>query len=153
MCLPSVFVSVFFFTQCFCFRCVPRMDALLRPEFLLLLLEQGDKALEDHTRLFLLLANTTSYPDDAFCAFYDAREPSSKDGPRDDFAAFVEWTLARRGSPFTVSSEGYLVSATPDPVPSPPSPRCAERMPKPTADGEPEHAATDEPLPHGATEH
>ncbi len=40
------------------------LDPLVRPEFLLLLLEQGDRSLEDHTRLFLLLANATSYPDD-----------------------------------------------------------------------------------------
>ncbi len=82
------------------------------PEYLLTRLERGDKALEDHTRLLLLQANTTSYPDDTLCAFYDAclnRAPSSEDGPRGDFAAFVQWTLA---------------SATPDPMPSPPSPRC-----------------------------
>ncbi len=35
---------------------------------------------------------------------------------------------------------------------SSPSPRSVERMPKPTADGEQELAATDEPSPHGATE-
>ncbi len=35
--------------------------------------------------------------------------------------------------------------------PSPPSPRCAERMPEPTADGEPEPATTDEPSPLRAT--
>ncbi len=49
-------------------------------------------------------------------------------------------------------SQENLASATPDPVPSPPSPRCAERMPEPTTDGEPSPAATDEPSPHGATE-
>ncbi len=35
--------------------------------------------------------------------------------------------------------------------PSPPSPRCTERMPEPTADVEPEPTTTDEPLPLGAT--
>ncbi len=34
---------------------------------------------------------------------------------------------------------------------SPPSPRCAERMPEPTAEVEPEPATTDEPSPLGAT--
>ncbi len=107
------------------------MDPLLRPEFLLLLLEQGERSLEGHTRLFLVLS---SYPDDALCSFYDAglniayRAPSSEDGPRANFAAFVEWTLARHGSPFTVCPEGDLASATQDPVPSPPSPRCAACM-------------------------
>ncbi|KAL0199710.1 hypothetical protein M9458_002897, partial [Cirrhinus mrigala] len=47
-------------------------DALLRPDYLFLLLEQGEKSLEGHTRLFVFLANLTSYPDDALCAFYDA---------------------------------------------------------------------------------
>ncbi len=134
------------------------MDPLLRPEFLLLLLEQGERSLEDHTRLSLALTELTSYPDDALCSFYDAslnttcRALSSEDGPRAEFAAFVEWTLARNGSPLTVSQGDDLARSTPDPMPSPPSPRCAERMPEPTADGEPEPAATDEPSPHGATE-
>ncbi len=96
----------------------------------------------------------TSYPDDARCAFYDTslntacRALSSEDGPREDFAAFVEWTLVRNGSPLTVCPEDNLARSTPDPVPSPPSPRCADRLPEPTADGEPEHATTS---PHGAT--
>ncbi len=64
---------------------------------------------------------------------------------------FVEWTLARNGSLFPACSQENFASSTPDPVPSPPSPRYAERMPEPTADGEPEPAATDEPSPHGAT--
>ncbi|KAL0170475.1 hypothetical protein M9458_035071, partial [Cirrhinus mrigala] len=45
-----------------------------------------------------------------------------------------------------------LPTATLDPEPSPPSPRCAEQHPEPTVDREPELVATDEPLPHGATE-
>ncbi len=147
-----------FFTQFFVFVVCALIDPLLRPEFLLLLLEQGERSLEDHTRLLILLAHTTSYPDDALCAFYDAslntacRALSSEDGPRAEFAAFVEWTLARNGSPFTVSTEDDLARSTPDPVPSPPSPRCVERMPEPTADGEPEPTATDEPSPHGVTD-
>ncbi len=134
------------------------MDPLLRPEFLLLLLEQGERSLEDHTGLFLMLANTTSYPDDALCSFYDAslntasRALSSEDGPREDFAAFVEWTLARNGSPLTVSPEDDLARSTPDPEPSPPSPRGAEHQPKPTDDGEPFPAAISEPAQSRATE-
>ncbi len=42
--------------------------------------------------------------------------------------------------------------ATPDPVPSPPSPHSTERMPEHTADRELEPTTTDEPSPHGATE-
>ncbi len=96
----------------------------------------------------------TSYPDDARCAFYDTslntacRVLSSEDGPWEDFAAFVEWTLVRNGSPLTVCPEDNLARSTPDPVPSPPSHRCADRLPEPTADGEPEYAKTS---PHGAT--
>ncbi len=78
---------------CFCLRCVLPVDPLARPEFLLLLLEQGERLLEDHTRLFLVLANIPCYLDDALCTFYDAslnpecKEPLSKDGPRADFTA------------------------------------------------------------------
>ncbi|KAI2667474.1 Cone cGMP-specific 3',5'-cyclic phosphodiesterase subunit alpha' [Labeo rohita] len=68
------------------------------------------------------------------CVFYDGtlntayRPPLSKDGPREDFATFVEWTLH--------------VSSTLDPVPSPPSPHCTQHMPEPTADGEAEPQRT-----------
>ncbi len=116
------------------------MDPLSRPEFLLLLLEQGDRSLEDHTRLFLLITNTTSYPDDALCSFYDAslntasRALSSEDGPQKDFAAIGEWTLASKGSPLPICHVDNLARSTSDPVPSPPSHRCMERMPEPTTD-------------------
>ncbi len=123
------------------------MDPLVRPEFLLLLLEQGDRSLEDHTRLFLCEANTTSYPDDVLCSFYDAslntatRALSSEDGPREDFTAFVEWTLARN-----------VERSTPDPEPSPPSPRGVEHQPEPTDDGEPFPVTINEPAQSRATE-
>ncbi|KAL0177371.1 hypothetical protein M9458_026265, partial [Cirrhinus mrigala] len=107
-------------------------DALFHPEYLLLLLEQGTKSLEDHTRLLLVLAQTTSYLDDAL---------SSKNGPQKDFAAFMEYTLARNRSPFTICPVDDLARSTPDPEPSPPSPCCAELKPEPTVDGEPELTA------------
>ncbi|KAL0161344.1 hypothetical protein M9458_045069, partial [Cirrhinus mrigala] len=44
----------------------------IRPEFILLQLKQGDLPLEGFTIMFQLVAHTTSYPDDALCAFYDA---------------------------------------------------------------------------------
>ncbi len=80
------------------------------------------------TRPFLMLANATCYPDGTLCSFYNAslnttcRALSSEDGPRGDFAAYVEWTLARNGSPLTVCPEDDLARSTPDPEPSPPSP-------------------------------
>ncbi|KAL0146581.1 hypothetical protein M9458_058212 [Cirrhinus mrigala] len=86
------------------------MDPLLRPEFILLRLKQGGLPLEGYTTMFQLVAHATSYPNDALCAFYDAslntscRAPSSEDGPRADFAAFVEWTLARNRSSFPACS-------------------------------------------------
>ncbi len=153
LCFVSVFYPVFF-VSVVCFL----MDPLLRPEFLLLLLEQEDRSLEDHTRLFLCVANATSYPDDVLCSFYDAslntasRALSSEDGPREDFAAFVEWTLARNGSPLTVSPEDDLARSTPDPEPSPPSPCGKEHQPEPTDDGEPFPAAICEPALSRATE-
>ncbi|KAI2664270.1 Major cell-surface adhesin PAc [Labeo rohita] len=131
---------------------------ILRPEFILLRLKQGDLPLEGFTVMFQLVAHTTSYPDDALCAFYDAslnaacRAPSSEDGPRADFASFVEWTLARNRSSFPACSLENLASVTPDPDPNKPPPRPAEYQPKPTDDGELKPAATSEPSQKGATE-
>ncbi len=161
---PTTVTSAF--SLCFVYRFLPSvflfvvcpMDPLLRPEFLLLLLEQGEHSLEDHTRMFLALAELTSYPDDALCSFYEAslntacRALSSEDGPRAEFAAFVEWTLARNGSPLTLSQEDDLARSTPDPEPSPPSPRGVEHQPEPTDDGEPFPAAICEPARSRATE-
>ncbi|KAL0161715.1 hypothetical protein M9458_045440, partial [Cirrhinus mrigala] len=98
------------------------------------------------------------YPDDTLCAFYNAslnascRAPSSEDGPRADFAAFVEWTLARNKPSFPACSLENLASATPDPEPSQPPPRHAEHEPEPTTDGSHATSATQEPSPVGATE-
>ncbi|KAI2657753.1 Streptococcal surface protein A [Labeo rohita] len=52
-------------TLSFCFRSVPLIDPLLRPEYILLHLEQREKSLEGHTRLFLVFSSLTTYPDDA----------------------------------------------------------------------------------------
>ncbi|KAL0173680.1 hypothetical protein M9458_029648, partial [Cirrhinus mrigala] len=40
------------------------------PAVLVLLLEQGDRSLEDHTMDFVFLANLTHYPDSYLCSFY-----------------------------------------------------------------------------------
>ncbi len=147
----------FHFYSVFSFHCFP-MDPFFRPEFLLLLLEQGDKSLEDHTRPFLMLANATCYPDGTLYSFYNAslnttcRALSSEDDPRGDFAAYVEWTLARNGSTLTVCPEDDLASSTPNPEPSPPSSCGAEYQPEPTDDLEPFPAAICEPAQSRATE-
>ncbi len=73
------------------------------PNIALLCLEQGDRPLEDHTQDFLHLACLSHYPDRSLCVFYHAslserskaRVPA--DGPRDNFAAFVEWVLEKNG--------------------------------------------------------
>ncbi len=60
-------------------------------------------------------------PDGTLCSFYNAslnttcRALSSEDGPRGIVAAYVEWTLARNGSPLTVCPEDDLARSTPDP--------------------------------------
>ncbi len=82
---------------------------------------------------FLALVELTSYLDEALC---DAslntacRALSSEDGPRADFAAFLEWTLASKGSPHTICPVDDLARSTPDPEPSPPTPRGVEHQPK-----------------------
>ncbi|XP_052423225.1 uncharacterized protein LOC127966349 [Carassius gibelio] len=132
------------------------MDPLYRPEFLILLLKQEGRSLEDHTRQFFLLANATSYPDGALCTFYNTslnskcRALSSEDGPREDFAAFVEWTLARNGSPLTVCPIEDLASPTPDPETSQPPSRRTE--PEPTAAAESEPSTDREPDLESATD-
>ncbi len=92
--------------------------------------------LEDHTRLFLMLANTTSYPEDTLCSFYDAslntacRTPLSKNGP-------VRRLRRLRGVNFWQIEDRHSPSHqlhTPDPEPSPPTPRSVEPMPEATDD-------------------
>ncbi len=75
----------------------------------------------------------------------------SREGLRESFATFIEWVLVSCESPLTVDIADDDTSPTLDPEPSPPSSRCAERKPEPTADGEPVPAAT-EPSPERATE-
>ncbi len=121
----------------FCFRCSPWIPSPT--------LEQGERSLKGHTRLFLVLASLISYPDDAFCAFYDAslntacRALSSEDGTRANFATFVEWTIGEKRI-----SVPRRISPVPLPTQCP-----AHHLPAALS---PEPATTDEPLPHGATE-
>ncbi|KAL0177682.1 hypothetical protein M9458_026576, partial [Cirrhinus mrigala] len=126
------------------------------PAVLILLLEQGDRSLEDHTKDFVFLANYTHYPDNCLCSFYFAglntttRVQLSGEGPRESLATYVEWVSCN--SSLTMDFADDDTSPTLDPEPSQPSPQFAEHEPEHTADGEPEPSATDEPSPSGATE-
>ncbi len=108
------------------------------------------------SRMFLDIVTRTYHQLPGRRAFFDTclnivyRVSSSKDGPRADFTAIVEWILARNRSPITICSDDDLARSTLDPESSPPSPCCAEC--KPTIDEEPETTATDEPSLHVATE-
>ncbi|KAI2644887.1 Transposon Ty3-G Gag-Pol polyprotein [Labeo rohita] len=126
------------------------------PAVLVLLLEQGDRSLEDHTTDFVFLTNYTHYPDNCLCSFYFAglttttRAQLSGDGPRESLAVYVEWVLVSCNSSLTADFTDNDTSPTLDPEPS--QPRFAEHEPEPTVDGEPEPSVTDEPSPSGATE-
>ncbi|KAL0170706.1 hypothetical protein M9458_035302, partial [Cirrhinus mrigala] len=107
------------------------------PAVFVLLLEQGDRSLKDHTTDFVFLANLTHYPDSCLCSFYHTELNTSE-----SLTTFVEWVLVSCQSSLTVD---FTDSPTPDPVPSPTSPRSAERQPKHTVDGEPKPSTTDKP--------
>ncbi len=60
--------------------------------------------------------------------------------------------MVRNGSPVTVSHEDDLTRSTPDPEPSPPSPRGEDYQPEPTDDGEPFPTTICKPVLSRATE-
>ncbi|KAI2655544.1 Repellent protein 1 [Labeo rohita] len=128
------------------------------PAILVLLLEQGERSLEDHTTDFVFLANLTHYPDSCLCSFYytglntATQAQLSGEGPRESLAAYVEWVLVSCRSSLTVDFANDDTSPTLDPESSQPSPRSTERKPEPTADEEPKPNAANEPLPNGAIE-
>ncbi len=131
------------------------------PAVQLLCLEQQDRSLEDHTRDFLDLACLKHFPDRSLGIFYitslsercKARLPAN--GPEENF---VEWVLERNGLYFSICpTEEVISSPTHEPETSQPSSRCTELLPEPTADGEPEPAATEpiiatEPEPQASSD-
>ncbi len=125
------------------------------PAVLVLLLEQGDRSLEDHTEDFVFLANYTHYPDNCLCSYYLAglntstRAQLSGDGPRESLTAFIEWVLVSCKAKLTVDIADDDTSPTLDPEPSQPPPYGAELQ---MEMDEPEPAAVVEPSPSGATE-
>ncbi|KAL0152357.1 hypothetical protein M9458_052080 [Cirrhinus mrigala] len=122
------------------------------PTVLLILLKQGERSLEDHTRDYIFLAEHSHFPDSSLCTFYRAglntttKGLLSGEGPRESLPDYIEWVLASCGSSWTIDFVKEDVSPTQDPEPSQPSPRHAEYEPEPTADEEPEPRAT-EPEP------
>ncbi|KAI2668447.1 Titin [Labeo rohita] len=116
------------------------------PTVLLLLLEQGNRSLEDHTRDFVYLAPLTHYPDSCLCTFYlrglntTTKAQLSGEGPRKSIVDYIEWVLVSSRSLLAAEDE---TSPTQDPEPSLPASRHAEFEPEPTADDEPEPRATE----------
>ncbi|KAL0166035.1 hypothetical protein M9458_037879, partial [Cirrhinus mrigala] len=117
------------------------------PAVQVILLEQGNRSLEDHTRDFVHLVPLTHYPDSCLCTFYRAglnttiKAQLSGDGPRESIADYIVWVLVSSRSSLTTE---YDTSPTQDPEPSQPSPRHTEFEPEPTADDEPEPRATEQ---------
>ncbi|KAL0177233.1 hypothetical protein M9458_026127 [Cirrhinus mrigala] len=117
------------------------------PAVQIILLEQGNRSLEDHTRDFVHLEPLTHYPDSCLCTFYRAglnttiKAQLSGDGPRESTADYIVWVLVSSRSSLTTE---YDTSPTQDPEPSQPSPRHAEFEPEPIADDEPEPRATEQ---------
>lgn len=90
------------------------------PAIQLLYLEQGDHLLEALTWDFLHLVCQT-------------------DGPKEDFAAFVEWVLVNNNSPFTIGpAEDDSISSPTPPLPEtslpPPASDVTEKLHVSTAD-------------------
>ncbi|KAI2655727.1 FMRFamide-related peptides type HF-4 [Labeo rohita] len=119
------------------------------PAVLLLLLEQENRSLVDHTTdfvHFVHLVPLTHYPDSSLCTFYRAglniatKAQLSGEGPRESFADYIEWVLVSCRSSLTAEDD---TSPTQDPEPSQPAPRHAEFEPEPTKDDEPEPQATE----------
>ncbi len=124
------------------------------PAVQLLCLEQQDRSLEDHTRDFIDLECLTHFLDRSLCIFYitslseRCKACLPANGPREDFASFVEWVRENNGSTLTVCpSEEDISIPTSEPETSQPSSRCTELLPEPTADGEPEPDVTEPIIP------
>ncbi|KAL0150683.1 hypothetical protein M9458_053987 [Cirrhinus mrigala] len=101
------------------------------PAVLLLLLEQGNRSLVDHTRDFVHLVPLTHYPDSCLCTFYRAGLNIATKAQL--IADYIESSLTAEDD----------TSPTQDPEPSQPASRHAEFEPEPTADDEPEPRATE----------
>ncbi len=129
------------------------------PAVQLLCLEQMDRSLEDHTRDFLDLTCLTHFLNRSLCTFYitslseRCKACLPANGPKENFAACVEWVLESNGLFFSICPAEDNSIPTPDPEPSQPSPSCyTECSPEPTAATEPEPATITAPTPFKVTE-
>ncbi|KAL0190994.1 hypothetical protein M9458_013692 [Cirrhinus mrigala] len=119
------------------------------PTVLLIILKQGERSLEDHTRDYIFLAEHSHFPDSSLCKFYytglntTTKALLSGEGPQESLPDYIEWVLASCGSSWTVDIVEKDISPTQDPEPSQPAPRHAEFEPEPTADDEPEPRVTE----------
>ncbi len=125
----------------------------------LLCLEQQDHPLEDHTRDFIDLACLTHFPDRSLCVFHitslsqQCKVHLPAGGPKENFAACVEWVLENNGLFFSVCPAEDNSRPTTNLEPSQPSPsHCTECSPEPTAAAESESIAIKEPAPFKVTE-
>lgn len=123
------------------------------PAVHLLLLEQRDRSLEDHTRYFFDLAYLTHPLDSCLCTLYFVgvntltKAKLSGEDHRGSFAAYVEQVLERNGSLLTICQpEEDITSPTRSPETSqPPTMSYREMKHEPTTDGKPEPAVSDKP--------
>ncbi|XP_073676889.1 uncharacterized protein [Garra rufa] len=119
------------------------------PNVFIILLKQGNRSLEDHTRDFVFYAPFTHYPDSCLCTFYRAglniaaKSQLSGEGPRESIADYIEWVLASCGSTWTIGIVKEDVSPTHDPESSQTSPQHAEYEPERTANEGLEPRATE----------
>ncbi|KAL0198595.1 hypothetical protein M9458_007135, partial [Cirrhinus mrigala] len=88
---------------------------------LVLLLEQGDRSLEDHAKDFAFLANLTHYPDSCLCLFFQAGLNTTTRAQL--FTACVEWVLVSCNCLLAMDFTDDVTNPTLDPEPSPASPR------------------------------
>lgn len=115
--------------------------------------------LEDPVWDFLQLACQIHYPDRLLCVFYHtslsdrSKAHLPANGPKKDFARFVEWVLVNIDYPFTICLADDHTDPTPHPVTShPPPASCKMDLLEPTADCGDWPAVMDEPNPAMRTE-
>ncbi len=117
------------------------------PAVQLLCLEQEGRSLENHMMEFLDLAYVMS----DYVTYYVGLNNSTKAKLSRD-ASSREFYGVGAGEQWSAALKSTSPAPTPDPEPSYPSAPCTERLPEPTAEGEPEPASINEPALKEATD-